>query len=203
MNYELFVTLHIEIMLELHNVILKPLRQTVSLTVNDGQLACISAPKGTGKTTLLRAIMGFLPIDGGHISIDGELLTPLSAPYFRRQMAYVPSRLVPIPGQDKVSDVRKLLFGLAANCQMKQPESEGHRLWSDLTAAEQYLELLQSTAGQQRRLVLIDEPETALDWETADMVAHLLRKLTNEGSSVLIVSNMPSVMNLTNNVITL
>ena len=203
MNYELFVTLHIEIMLELHNVILKPLRQTVSLTVNDGQLACISAPKGTGKTTLLRAIMGFLPIDGGHISIDGELLTPLSAPYFRRQMAYVPSRLVPIPGQDKVSDVRKLLLGLAANRQIKQAEQENHRLWSELTAAEQYLELLESAASQQRRLVLIDEPETTLDWEAADAVAHLLRKLTNDGSSVLIVSNIPSVINLTNNVITL
>jgi ABC-type cobalamin/Fe3+-siderophores transport system ATPase subunit len=46
-----------------------------------------------GKTTLLRAVMGFIPIDGGHISIDGELLTPQSAPYFRRQMAYVPQQL--------------------------------------------------------------------------------------------------------------
>ena len=50
--------------------------------------------QGKGKTTLLRALMGFLPIDEGHISIDGELLTPLSAPYFRRQMAYVPQHLV-------------------------------------------------------------------------------------------------------------
>lgn len=203
MNYELFVTLHIEIMLELHNVILKPLRQTVSLTVNDGQLACISAPKGTGKTTLLRAIMGFLPIDGGHISIDGELLTPLSAPYFRRQMAYVPSRLVPIPGQDKISDIRKMLFGLAANRQVKQLEQNSDSLWSQLTAAEQYLELLNCAAFQQRRLVLIDEPEITLDWEATNEIVRILRKLTNDGSSVLIVSNMPSVINLTNNVITL
>ena len=190
-------------MLELHDVILKPLKQTVSLTVGDGQMACISAPKGAGKTTLLRAVMGMLPIDGGHISIDGELLTPLSAPYFRRQMAYVPSRLVPIPGQDKVSDVRKLLLGLAANRQIKQSEQENHRLWSRLTAAEQYLELLNCVACQQRRLVLIDEPEAELDWEAANEVDTVLRKMTNDGSSVLIVSNIPSIISLTNNVIEL
>ena len=80
-------------MLELHNVSIGQLISSLSLTVADGQLVCLTGAEGTGKTTLLRAIMGFLPIDGGHISIDGELLTPKSAPYFRRQMAYVPQRL--------------------------------------------------------------------------------------------------------------
>ena len=67
-------------MLELHDVIIKPLSHTLSLTVDDGRMTCLSGPKGTGKTTVLRAVMGLLPIDGGYISIDGELLTPLSAP---------------------------------------------------------------------------------------------------------------------------
>ena len=53
----------------------------------------IMGSQGSGKTSLLRALMGFLAIDGGHISIDGELLTPRSAPYFRHQMAYVPQYL--------------------------------------------------------------------------------------------------------------
>ena len=80
-------------MLELHNVTIGSLIQDLSLTVNDGQLVCLAGDDGVGKTTLLRAVMGFIPIDGGHISIDGELLTPQSAPYFRRQMAYVPQQL--------------------------------------------------------------------------------------------------------------
>ena len=42
------------------------------------------------------------PIDGGHICIDGEVLTPESAPYFRRYMAYVPQRLSVPEGYDKV-----------------------------------------------------------------------------------------------------
>ena len=81
-------------MLELHHVTIGQLVKDVSLTVGARQLMTISGASGSGKTTLLRAVLGFLPIDNGHISIDGELLTPLSAPYFRRQTAYVPQRLV-------------------------------------------------------------------------------------------------------------
>ncbi len=80
-------------MLELHNISVGDRIRGLSLTVNDGQMTCISGEKGSGKTTLLRAVLGFLPLDGGHISIDGELLTPRSARYFRRQMAYVPQYL--------------------------------------------------------------------------------------------------------------
>ena len=65
----------------------------LSLTVADSQLLCLAGERASGKSTLMRAVMGFIPVDGGHISIDGELLTPASAPYFRRFMAYVPQQL--------------------------------------------------------------------------------------------------------------
>lgn len=77
-------------MLELHNVTIGELVKELSVTIDDGQIVGI---QGRGKTTLLKAIVGLLSIDGGHISIDGEVLTPESAPYFRRYMAYVPQRL--------------------------------------------------------------------------------------------------------------
>ena len=80
-------------MLELHNVSIGQQIQGLSATVCEGNVLSIMGSQGKGKTTLLRALMGFLPIDEGHISIDGELLTPHSAPYFRRQTAYVPQHL--------------------------------------------------------------------------------------------------------------
>ena len=81
-------------MLELHNVTIGQQIRGLSATVGEGNVLSITGPKGSGKTLLLRAVLGFLPIDGGHISIDGELLTPRSAPYFRKRMAYVPQKLV-------------------------------------------------------------------------------------------------------------
>ncbi len=96
-------------MLELHNVTIGQQGRSLSLTINDGQLVCLSGPKGSGKTTLLRAVLGLIPIDGGHISIDGELLTPKSAPFFRRQMAYVPQYLSVPEGCIQETDYLKLL----------------------------------------------------------------------------------------------
>ena len=79
--------------LELHNVTIGQQIRSLSMMVESGHLVGISGSQGSGKTTLLRAILGFIPVDSGHISIDGELLTPLSAPWFRKQMAYVPQHL--------------------------------------------------------------------------------------------------------------
>ena len=80
--------------LELHNVTIGQQIRGLSATVDEGKVLSITGPKGSGKTTLLRAVLGFLPVDEGHISIDGELVTPMSAPWFRKQMAYVPQHLV-------------------------------------------------------------------------------------------------------------
>ena len=90
-------------MLELHNVTIGQQIRSLSMALSDGQLVNITGQKGSGKTTLLRALLGFIPVDGGHISIDGELLTPMSAPYFRRQMAYVPQHLTLPEGYHGVS----------------------------------------------------------------------------------------------------
>lgn len=100
MNYLLFYLKYFCIfavdymMLELHNVTIGQQIRGLSATVGEGNVLSITGSKGSGKTMLLRAVLGFLPVDEGHISIDGELVTPMSAPWFRKQMAYVPQYLV-------------------------------------------------------------------------------------------------------------
>ena len=97
-------------MLELHNVTIGQQIRGLSATVSEGNVLSIMGSQGKGKTTLLRALMGFVSIDGGHISIDGELLTPLSAPWFRKQMAYVPQHLEVPEGYEEVpTDYMRLL----------------------------------------------------------------------------------------------
>ena len=64
-----------------------------SLVVNGGECVCLQGQKGSGKTALLRAIMGLVPISAGFITIDGELVSSGSGEYFRRMMAYVPQQV--------------------------------------------------------------------------------------------------------------
>ena len=51
----------------------KTLVRGLSFMVRDGQLTCVTGAEHSGKTTLLRTLMGFLPVDEGFVSIDGEL----------------------------------------------------------------------------------------------------------------------------------
>jgi hypothetical protein len=93
-------------LLELKNASLsldgRTLFSRLSLMAHSGQLTCISGVSGTGKTALLRVLMGFLPLDEGLVSIEGELLTPLSAPAFRKLMAYLPQPEPPVGSTVKV-----------------------------------------------------------------------------------------------------
>jgi ABC-type cobalamin/Fe3+-siderophores transport system ATPase subunit len=154
-------------MLELHNVTIGQQIRGVSATVEDGKMACIQGTQGAGKTTLLRAVMGFIPIDGGHISIDGELLTPQSAPYFRKQMAYVPQHLSLPDGYNRIGDGR----------------------WDVMNADERYLWLMTQATMSGKQLLIVDEPEEELSEETWQSVDNLLAQTMQRGTTVLMVSN--------------
>src|SRR5690606_31727372 len=51
----------------------RPVLKGVSFTVEKGQITCLAGLNGSGKSTILKAIMGLVPPDGGEIRIDGEL----------------------------------------------------------------------------------------------------------------------------------
>jgi urea transport system ATP-binding protein len=63
----------------------------VDLDVPDGSLVCMMGRNGVGKTTLLNAVMGLLPVGRGRISVDGVDIRKLP-PYERARMGlgYVP-----------------------------------------------------------------------------------------------------------------
>lgn len=64
--------------------------QGLSFVARGGELVCIAGDAGSGKTLLLRALLGMWPLDEGVASVDGAVVTPLSAPWLRRRMGYVP-----------------------------------------------------------------------------------------------------------------
>ena len=70
------------------------LASNISLIARDGQLTCVTGPEGSGKTVLLRTLMGFLPVSEGFVSVDGELLTVYSAHAFRKMMVYLPQKIL-------------------------------------------------------------------------------------------------------------
>lgn len=155
-------------MLELHNVTIGQQIRGLSATVGEGKVLSIMGSQGSGKTSLLRALMGFLSVDGGHISIDGELLTPLSAPWFRRQMAYVPQHLEVPEGYVLKKDGRE--------------KEEGDRSCFD------YVSLLERAVKSGKALLFVDEPREALSAADAERAECLISEAAERGATVVAVN---------------
>jgi ABC-type Mn2+/Zn2+ transport system ATPase subunit len=160
--------------LELHHVTIGDRLRDVSLTVGEGQVLTVTGTPGAGKTTLLRAVLGFIPVDSGHISIDGELLTPRSAPWFRRQTAYVPQQLTVPEGYNKLGDGR----------------------WSEMTATERYLWLLRKAVASGKSLLVVDEPPQGVTDDEMATIGRLLQDAATKGAAVLAIINKSQISNL-------
>ena len=104
-------------MLEFKNISinLKDGAQSVpfSLVVDKGDVVCLQGSGGSGKSDILRAILGLEPIKDGFITVDGELVTPGSSSYFRNMIAYIPQQLP--KDKIKVSELFQSLFSLHSN----------------------------------------------------------------------------------------
>ena len=195
-------------MLEIKNVKIKfgdkTLLGGLSLSAEDGQVVCISGDSGCGKTSLLRAILGFLPLEEGHVSIDGELLTPAAAGEFRKFMAYVPQDLA-MP-METVEEMVKMPFALKANISTPFSKKRLMEEWQKLDLdSELYDKKVSELSGGQRQriiistlgllkktIVLADEPTSALDAHTTALVLNYLKALAAKGATVITVSHDPT-----------
>ena len=159
-------------------------------------------PNGAGKTSILRALAGLRPLDGGHVCLDGEMLDEP-----RRDLFVEPAdRSVAVVFQDyllfpNMSALENVAFGLRARGTNK---TEARRRAADqlavlgLTDHAQHRSAVLSGGQQQRvalaralvlspSLLLLDEPLAALDAGTRREVRRELRRRLAEFSGATIV----------------
>ncbi len=173
----------------------------LSFTVDTGQTVCLTGCSGSGKSTMLRALQGFRPLDEGHISVDGELLTPSSAEEFRKYISYIPQELsLPF---EWVRDMVRLPFGLKANRAITFSKERLLAEWELLElAAELYDKKTNELSGGERQrvmlslsgllgksILLVDEPTSALDARSTTLVLDYLHRMASRGCSIVAASH--------------
>ena len=172
-------------MLELKDATLaldgRKLFSRLSLMAQDGQLTCITGPSGAGKTALIEVLLGLRLLDEGLVSIDGELLTPLSAPTFRRLIAYVPQKR-PVTISQSEADTE----GLET---VWSPYNSGRY---QLTPIEEPLNLAPIAS---KAVIIADDPDDTT-WDT-------LRKLAAAGRAVVAATNREDFLHQSDKIITL
>jgi len=176
----------------------------LSFIARDGEVTCVTGPEDSGKTTLIRTLMGFLPVNEGFVSVDGELLTIHSSHAFRQMMVYLPQQIQLLAHQLRVPEP-------------EEPEAEEFAVWNNLMYAantestpeplnaEDILMLAEQTLKEaaDKPIVIADEPTAFLTPELTMRMIELLRKQTEAGKTVLVTTRKPQVADYADQVIQL
>jgi thiamine transport system ATP-binding protein len=188
-------------MLELSDVSVsydgRPALEDVSLALPDGEVLAVLGPSGCGKSTLLRAVAGLEPTETGRIAWDGDDLA--GVPTHKRGFALMfqegqlfshltvarnvgyALRLRRAPRIAQRVEELLALVGL---------EGYGARLPSTLSGGERQRVALARSLAVEPRLILLDEPLSALDAGLRERLAGDLREILRAaGTTALMVTH--------------
>jgi urea transport system ATP-binding protein len=162
----------------------------IDMTLPEGEITCVMGRNGVGKTTLMKAIMGILPLRAGTIHVGEQDVSRLrSYKRARRGVALVPQgrRIFP-----KLSVGENLRVGLQAAGQRGSgvPEmvyelfpvlKEMHRrMGGDLSGGQQQqLAIARALVGRPR-VLLLDEPTEGIQPNVIQHIGQVLRQLKDE-----------------------
>ena len=171
------------------------------MKLEKGETACIVGQSGCGKTSLLNAVMGFVPLYEGTIKVGGTLLDKSTIDLVRRQIAWIPQELA-LPFE-WVKEMVSLPFELKVNRSVPFSEERLFMCFDELGLEhELYFKRVNEVSGGQRQRIMlavaallnkplsvIDEPTSALDTGSTDKVLAFFRRQAEKGAAVLAVSH--------------
>lgn len=184
-----------------------PLFESLSLTLEPGQILTVSGSNGSGKTTLIRMLTGLLDCSRGDILVDEINLRQIAMHWWRKQIMYLPQEpdFLMASIRDNIT-----LAGQLDDAPLNQViQAAGLREFLDKTtggADTVITEPARIPPGIRKRialaralatngqLVLFDEPTEALDQKGCDTVYNLLNKLAQVGKTMIICSNDPHLI---------
>jgi branched-chain amino acid transport system ATP-binding protein len=192
-----------EKILEIDNIKVRysglPVLQGISLQVSQGETVCVLGSNGAGKSTLLRAVMGTQHPFEGRIRFDGRDIQRLNTEkIIRLGISYVPEEKMlfgPLTVEENLylgayilSDTRQvrqnLEFVYTLFPKLKERQQQPA---TTLSGGEQQMVAIGRGLMSRPRILMLDEPSLGLAPLLVDEVFDTIRKLKQEGMTILLV----------------
>lgn len=175
--------------------------QGVSFDVAPGAVTALVGPNGSGKSTILRLLAGLWQATEGSVELDGEPLRRMRRRDAARRLSFVPQdtgidfgfsvrevvemgrhphrgRFEPFEESDRRSVARAL--------EQADVSDLAARPVNELSGGERQRVLIARSLATEAQILLLDEPTSNLDIDHGLEVLTLLRRLANEGKSVVV-----------------
>jgi branched-chain amino acid transport system ATP-binding protein len=172
----------------------------INLTVREGEVVALLGRNGVGKTTLLKTIMGTVPISAGEIAIDGRRVDGLQAYLVNRSgIAIVPEGRRLFPNLSVIDNLRiakrpggasyEEVFEIFPKLKQIQERRAEH-----LSGGERQMVAIARALMAPSRVILLDEPFEGLAPAVVQEVMDALLKLRGRTSMVLVEHHAEQVL---------
>lgn len=179
----------------------------ISFCAASGQTVAILGPNGAGKTTLLRCIMGLLRWQSGMTYLDGAALRELPPAQLWRTISYVPQMRAASAAYTVEETVllgrsaRIGPFALPGQADVQAAEAAMDRLGllplrrqkcSALSGGQMQLVLLARALVNDPQVLILDEPESNLDFRNQLLMLETIADLAQQGVLCLFNTHYPA-----------
>ena len=179
----------------------KPAVDTVSFSLQAGEIGVLIGPSGCGKTTLLRAVAGLEQANSGSITLGPQIISSadIHIPPEQRHLGMVFQDYALFPHLDVARNVAFGIAHLPSNQRMHRVAevlelvgmpTAGKRFPHELSGGQQQRVALARAIAPSPRLLLLDEPFSNLDVDLRERLAHEVRGILKAaGATALFVTH--------------
>lgn len=179
----------------------KRILKNIDMHVKQGEFFALIGPNGSGKTTLLKTIAQLLPFESGELNIAGKNPATFKHKVLARQLSYVPQDTF-VDFNFNVKDIVAMgrhahgsfLGRNESDEQIVKEAMIATNTWRfaeesilNLSGGQRQLVFIAKALTQDTPLILLDEPISALDVYYQMHILTLLKLLTQQGKTVVVV----------------